>query len=433
MKLTPNISFGCSLSALIFAALSLCGCDLHDAALQQEEISSSLPAKSMHSGTSWVHPVVQYATTVVVPVSLGNQTVDLMPDTGSFDVLVTSSLCKECSSKYKATHSADFHLDSPVQSKTFHFGSGDLEAVHAFDHFEAGPYEVQQMPMWLISKLSPELYDAFDSSEMQGVLGLGLMRSIAAEEMGIHQFSLCLHTFNVNSWWNGGVVHWNGRAESLDWSPQLSTTSDFHWKLDTHSVHLGHVEICGSRCSAIVDSGTSILAVPQQKAFLARQALPHISDDCDLVGLPDLQLSFAHGVVINLPPSTYVMKFQDLHDMQKFSNLADAGLIVWRRPTGSTLCAPVLQVTSSTSWVLGMPLFRAYAVHFDRLTKAISFGKNEGGTCKQDVNTAFMLHPRKRKHIELESAIEMPATAFIASLQRRESHRFAKTIGKSVN
>lgn len=397
--------------------------------MQQSQASDSLPTGVARSTPSWRHPVVQYATTAIVPVSLGNQTVDLMPDTGSFDVLVASVLCEQCGSiTYEATKSPSFHLQSPVKSKTFHFGSGTLEALRAFDHFEAGPYNVKQMPMWLINKLSPELYDAFDSSEMQGVLGLGLSRSVAAQEMGIHQFSLCLHTFNINSWWNGGVMHWNGREESLDWSSPLPTNGDFHWQLRTQGIHLGQTKVCGAECSAIVDSGTSILAVPRQVALRLQQTLPHISNDCDLVGLPDLQVHFAHGASLNLPPSAYVMKFNDMDDLNKFSALADAGLIIWRRPTGRTLCAPVLQVTSSTSWILGMPLFRAYAVHFDRHAKTISFAKNEGGTCQQDSTTSFMRHPRKSRHVELDSAMEIPAAAFIASLQRRESHRLAQAL-----
>lgn len=429
MKLASKISFGCSLVVLVLAALCLCGCEVHDdwSSLNGSEVSRSISTKSMRSTKSWTHPIVQYATTAIVPISLGNQTVDLMPDTGSFDMLVSSVLCEQCGgSQYQATQSPDFHLDTPVKSKTFHFGSGDLEAIHAFDRFEAGPFDVKQMPMWLIRKLSPELYDAFDSSEMQGVLGLGLLRSTAAQEMGIHHFSLCLHTFHANSFWNGGVVHWNGREESLDWSQPLSTIGDdFHWQLGLldHGVHLGQAKVCGSKCSLIVDSGTSILAVPHQVASIVEQALPHISEGCDVDGLPDFTLYLAHGVTLTLPPSSYVMKFTDVHDMRKFSALADAGLIIWRRPTGRTLCAPVLQVTNSKSWVLGMPLFRAYAVHFDRLAKTISFGRNEGGTCKQDSSTALMLEPQKRKHTELEGPLEMSATAFIASLHRRQSHR----------
>lgn len=356
---------------------------------------------------------------------------DLMTDTGSFDLLVTSILCEECGeTDYKASQSPDFRLESPVKSKTFHFGSGDLEAMRAFDRFQAGPFDVKQMPMWLISKLSTELYDAFRSSEMQGVLGLGLLRSTAAQEMGINQFSLCLHRFSAKSWWNGGVLHWNSRDESLDWSSPIATTSDFHWRLKAQSISLGTTNVCKSEsdCSAIVDSGTSILAVPRQTASLLQQALPVIPDDCDIGLLPDLELSLAHGVLLKLPPSAYVMKFKDTHDMGKFSDLADAGLIIWRKPTWNTLCAPVLQVTSNPSWVLGMPLFRAYAVLLDRRAETVSFARNEDGFCKQDSRSAFLLYRRKSKHMELDSAVEVPAKAFIASLQRREPHRYAQAL-----
>jgi len=130
------------------------------------------------------HSILQYATSMAIETFLGNQSLRLMPDTGSFDVLVSSVLCTKCKSKkYRVTESPDFSLESPTKEHTFHFGSGDVEAVQAYDRFDAGPFTVAKMPLWLISSISPSLYEAFGSTEFDGLLGLGLSRSSAAEQM----------------------------------------------------------------------------------------------------------------------------------------------------------------------------------------------------------------------------------------------------------
>lgn len=366
------------------------------------------------------HPILQYATSVVIQASLGNQTLALMPDTGSFDVLISSVLCEKCRSKrYRATESKTFKFESPMKTNTFHFGTGDVTALQAYDDFTAGPFFVPQMPVWLISGITPGLYAAFGTPEFDGLLGLGLSRSSAAEEMGIRSFSVCLQTF-VSSWFSGGFLHWNGRDEhNFQWSTPMRSVDDFHWQLEPRQIKLGTHQVCNGPCSAVLDSGTSILAAPSSSALHLKRSLPEVPSNCSLEGLPSLVMQLTDGRELILSPASYVMKLQGNYDV--FDSLASSGKIVWRRPaanssnsTRSRTCVPMFQITSSGHWILGMPFIREYAVHFDRDAKTMSFATNKGGMCGS--GSSFSA---KKPNGNPSGIVEVDSTDLFQALKRR--------------
>eukprot|EP00746_Dinoflagellata_sp_MGD_P020458 gnl/MRDRNA2_/MRDRNA2_147703_c0_seq1.p1 gnl/MRDRNA2_/MRDRNA2_147703_c0~~gnl/MRDRNA2_/MRDRNA2_147703_c0_seq1.p1 ORF type:complete len:404 (-),score=47.44 gnl/MRDRNA2_/MRDRNA2_147703_c0_seq1:44-1255(-) len=389
--------------------------------LAHRRVSLSLVRNSSQSGyEAYQHPILQYATSVVVQASLGNQTLGLMPDTGSFDVLISSVLCEKCSSKkYRTTESKNFRISSPLQKSTFHFGPGDVTALRAYDSFVAGPFEVAKMPLWLISGISPGLYEAFATPEFDGLLGLGLSRSSAAEEMGVQSYSFCLQTF-VSSWFSSGFLHWNGRDNlNFLWSEPIQSTDDFHWQLAPREVTLGTEDFCNGRCSAVLDSGTSILAAPSSVAVRLERSLPEVPANCSLEGLPSLTMQLTGGRKIIFPPSAYVMKLHG--NYREFDSLALDGSIVWRRPktnsTSSEACAPIFQITRSGHWILGLPFFRQYAVHFDRREKAMSFATNTGGTCGS--GSSLSVHKHQGAHSAL-GVVAVDAADLSKALKRRE-------------
>jgi hypothetical protein len=360
---------------------------------------------------------------LVVQASLGNQTLGLMPDTGSFDVLISSVLCEKCrSKKYRATESKAFHFSSPLKKSTFHFGPGDVTALRAYDSFAAGPFEVAKMPLWLISGISPGLYEAFATPEFDGLLGLGLSYSTAAEEMSVKSYSLCLQTF-VSSWFSSGFLHWNGRDDhNFRWSDPIHSTDDFHWQLDLREVTFSNqsLSLCSGQCTAVLDSGTSIIAAPSSSAFSLEMSLPEVPANCSLDGLPTLVLQLTGGRELMLPPSAYVVKLGGNHEA--FESLAQNGTIVWRRPktngtnaTSSKACAPMFQITRSGHWILGLPFFRQYAVDFDRREKSMSFATNTGGTCGP--STSLAVHRHKSNPY---GVVEVDATDLSKALKRRQ-------------
>lgn len=363
------------------------------------------------------HPILQYATSVVVQASLGQQTLGLIPDTGSFDVLVSSVLCEKCKSKkYRVTESSSFKLASPMKQTTFHFGPGDVTALQAYDRFEAGPFTISKMPVWLISQISPSLYPSFQSTEFDGLMGLGLSRSAVAEEMGVKSYTLCLQTF-VSSWWSSGFLHWNGRDDhSFQWGPSIRSWDTFHWQVRASQIEFGDTWIC-SGCTAVLDSGTSILAVPTYEALRLEKNLPEVPANCSLEGLPSLKMQLTGGQSLTLPPAAYVMKLHG--DTEVFDGLEKDGAIVWRRPksntTGSQQCAPMFQITKSGHWILGMPFFREYAAHFDRRKKSMSFAKNKGGKCGP--GSSFSAHHAPQAYAS--GVVEVESSDLAKALERR--------------
>lgn len=365
---------------------------------------------------AYQHPIIQYATSMVIQTSLGNQTLRLVPDTGSFDLLISSVLCEKCKSKkYRATESKSFHIATPLKQNTFHFGTGDLTALRAYDSFAAGPFEVAKMPLWLISSISPGLEAAFATPEFDGLLGLGLSRSSAAEEMGVRSYTFCLQTF-VSSWFSGGFLHWNGRDDhNFQWSEAIHSMDSFHWQLEPREVKLGTHELCNGRCSAVLDSGTSILAAPNSAALRLERSLPEVPGNCSLEGLPSLTMRLSGGRDVVFPPSAYVMKLDGNYTV--FDSLALDGAIVWRRPQdgSSRPCAPMFQITRSGHWILGLPFFRQYAVHFDRREKAMRFATNKGGTCGPGSSFSARKHAANP-----QGAVEVDSTQLFQALKRRE-------------
>lgn len=358
------------------------------------------------------HSILQYATSMAIETFLGNQSVRLMPDTGSFDVLVSSVLCTKCKSKkYRVTESSDFSLEVPTKEHTFHFGSGDVQAVQAYDRFDAGPFTVPKMPLWLISSISPSLYEAFGSTEFDGLLGLGLDRSSAAEQMRVTSFSLCLQPF-VSSWFSGGTLRWNGRDEhSFEWSPSVTSMDSFHWQVQAEGVKLGTSHVGAG--SIVFDTGTSILAAPKDSAYHLEKALPEVPANCSLEGIPSLTMKLTDGQLLTLSPSAYVIKLGGNTDV--FDTMAKEGTIVWRKPkTDESKCAPMFQITQSGHWILGMPFFREYAVHFDRIQMSMSFAKNKGGTCGP--GSSFALRKPDVNHV---GVVEVDSSVLAKALERR--------------
>lgn len=367
-------------------------------------------ARNATSAAQWRQPVVQRAVSAVVALELGGQSVDLLLDTGSFDLLLASALCESCGGHvFRTGRSKSFRFGRPLEKRTFHFGSGDIAAVKGYDNLTVGPYNAVQLPFWLISsELSKEVRSVWPAHEFDGVLGLGLKRSTVPERLGVNSFSLCLTQGGTTESWgasgsalSGGFLHWNGRDESLPWGesqPVAQSVRDswMHWELRAPYINLGHERLCGRECRVALDAGTGLLAVPADSAQRLAAALPEIPPNCSLSGLPHLRMDLPRGGAVELPPSAYVTRLGSA-ERDTFAELARRGRIVWREsrnassaslintssvspPTGG--CAALFMVSAGPRWILGLPLFREYSVHFDRLQRRVSLAENHGGRCE---------------------------------------------------
>jgi len=133
---------------------------------------------------------------------------------------------------------------------------------------------------------------------------------------------------------------------------------------------------CGDTpCSAIIDSGTSLIAAPGAALVQLSAQIPAINEDCsNLHDLPNLRF-IIDGTEFVLPPQAYVMRVTG-------ATLAanDIWDVLFFKPKIRKLdmCMPAFMQMDMMSkagpiWILGMPFFRYYHTTFDRTNEQMHF------------------------------------------------------------
>mmetsp|Transcript_77109 Transcript_77109/g.239588 ORF Transcript_77109/g.239588 Transcript_77109/m.239588 type:complete len:174 (-) Transcript_77109:77-598(-) len=112
----------------------------------------------------------------------------------------------------------------------------------------------------------------------------------------------------------------------------------------------------------MLDSGTSLLAVPPAVLDSVNEAMKDLRDDCsNLQVLPSLAFELG-GARFSLPPEAYVAEI--VGDVPTYLHLPA------RRARREQQCQVMLMKTQSSSsagpmWILGAPFFRKYYTTFD--------------------------------------------------------------------
>jgi len=163
-----------------------------------------------------------------------------------------------------------------------------------------------------------------------------------------------------------------------------------HWATPLANVTFGHPSLglgaipCGTRgCSAIIDSGTSLIAAPGFALMQLSEMIPPIAEDCsNLHELPTLHFVI-DGKSMELPPEAYVMKITGATvDADSVWDL----LFFKPKIRKVNICMPAFMQIDMMSkdgavWILGMPFFRYYHTTFDRKNQAMHFAE-AGPTCE---------------------------------------------------
>lgn len=347
---------------------------------------------------------------------LGDQAIRGIIDTGSFEIVVfgkhcTSTDCqlaREFSKFYDNEKSSSYKGSSLKQMISY--GSGDVSTQLGYDTIELGPHAVKNVYFWEVLKAKvPILHDA----EFQAIIGVGppltqdvfaarragqaiqlekelpkermtkdLMDTIASakeianesknmktilEQFDTTLFSVCLQPKSGAE----GYFIWNDHnpaafPEVFDkmtvtdpdtWSPSLKGVMLKGGKTSSED-KLGCNEV---QCTALLDSGTSLLAAPSDVVNLLMAALNQIPDVCeDIHQLPDLVFELG-GKTHTLPPSSYVGEFYG-----EFSAKLAPYVPHWQsttsqfRQTGPRCQLLVMSSPEPHMWILGMPFFREY-------------------------------------------------------------------------
>jgi len=333
---------------------------------------------------------VQYSAAL----SLGEQTLPVIYDTGSFEIIVLSTLCRTChqDSIYNSSKSSSFMAADGVIAEHL-FGSGPVvsekgyETVRLGDH--SSPYIAEHAPFWQVVRHEIAVWNSH--SHFSGIVGLGHPSDVPQgfsagsteadsmlTAMHIKSFAFCLERgHSAPGWFSVGPA-----AEAL---PQvhssfqtLEVVGQVHWGVrmtDFQIPGLDMVNPCIPSCGAIVDSGTSLISVPPSATGIIMALSQRIRRDCsNLRALPVLRMKL-DGKMIELPPGAYVMRTQ--RRVNKNSS------ILRRLFTGSAHdyvneCSAAFMTLDKGSqfgpvWILGMPFLRHYYTVFNRASKKMHF------------------------------------------------------------
>jgi len=385
--------------------------------------------------------------------TVGKQTVVGIMDTGSFELVVFSTECPTCgtAAKYNPKSSSSHNTGTLMTVQSY--GSGDTYSWEAADEVQIGPFPKKKQTFWevvdarmpilktanfeAIIGLGPPETPAADSwAEVQTALN-GIQKFYtearhppadvaqnvkdaidAAVEMSasptmldnfeIRTFSLCMG----NKPGSDGYIVWEDASAFA--YPERFTTIEVMGK-HTWSVALSNVRLTkpgtftdskidcfdGKPCTALVDSGTSLLAVPKGIVEKIQDIVANMGADCDLSRLPSLMFELG-GNMLSLPPDAYIVETSgsvpsDMQSLVRMRDVSGGG----NRQTGEK-CKVLLMESYMDSkqgplWIFGMPFFRKYYTSFHvgtGSTKRALYVAEADGDCEPGVAGASLARSR---------------------------------------
>ena len=399
---------------------------------------------------------------VLAEVQVGTpwQTMKVVPDTGSYSMVLASTLCTSdgaCNmhTLFNVSRSSSFQADelgrdwekkfnrgASFQEYTLTYGQGKVAGLMGRDRigvplhpwsgqpedevaFESGRVSMLEMTHETLRGWSEASYD--------GIMGMGKNSNTDTNtksflsEANITSFDLCLGEFDETATGKGGRLELNGRISSGEYR-KLDSIGEHAWGIKLNSIGIGDVEevsypkgslmstsggglfnrnqapmrLCADepsgQCAAIVDSGTTLLAVPSTMLQMLEQT---IEAECSSVrclqrlaeqetcngdvfdALPDINLKLA-GKNVKLEPSSYMGEFAvELLEgnVTSLSPLLNTSAPFHMKAYDvGVRCIPMLMdMEVSTDYgpmvIMGMPFLRQYATEFNREDGSLSIAE----------------------------------------------------------
>jgi len=398
---------------------------------------------------------VQYAGFIEV----GNQIFSGVFDTGSFDLVVFSAVCQTCglAGRYNPALSKSYTQGDLTSSQGY--GSGTVTTQAAWDMVSVGPYAPRNQSFWeVVDANMPVLA----KSQFQCIIGLGppetptvdaelrlakiresisshlamgmpppsdllkseenmravmmamQKKSMMVETFGTTMFSVCIGK-QPNS---NGYLIWGDTAPLVkpEYFFRVKVVGNHTWSVlldeptlvydptvkdrqfDRDKKFEGKVIGCEKGCGALLDSGTSLLALPGNVVTeLAMLTLAPGFNCSNMWELPSIKIKLG-GQEIILPPDTYISEVQNenvlpsylqrfvrLRHLQELGPARDLGSQELGNYRGFDELGPrrdsnsqrpggrcdlmVIESRASTAhgplWILGVPFFRQYYATFE--------------------------------------------------------------------
>jgi len=316
---------------------------------------------------------------------IGGQNISGIFDTGSFELLVRSTRCDGCAHPtpaYDHLKSASYVENGTLTQHVF--GSGPCRSVLGYETVSVGPLKAQNQAFW---EITSHRISVLDTAKFAAIVGIGPNFAYGNTEKtllmsyGVDEFSVCLQKPRGSP----GYLTW-GPTEGLKpnqfatvkvhgkhhWGTRLT---DVTFKRDLKGKKGASLPCGGKGCTAIIDSGTSLIAAPGIALMQLSEMIPPVKEDCsNLHELPTLYFTL-DGTELALPPQAYVMRITGA--IMEANDIWD---ILFFKPKLRRLdmCMPAFMQMDMMSkqgpvWILGMPFFRYYHTTFDRIHEQMHF------------------------------------------------------------
>jgi len=407
-------------------------------------------------------------------------------DTGSFELVLFAKKCKGCSntSKYFDYSNATSDYKETDLSATQSYGSGETHSTAVYANVKMtdsnNQVKVKKQVFWLANEVDMD----FDvSGDFSGVFGLGppaSALSFAVSDLSYVQDAIAsmegtdtqsagdlvdtleqvvalenetypwlynadCKTFSVcimpGFGQNGALILNDVVSSSQNWIP---TNGEF-WQVPISAVSIGSASFSSdSKCSAIIDSGTSLIGVPSDFMDTVSALIEELVNEkgCDdLSGWPTFAFSVGHHKM-SLHPSSYVATY-DMSSAEepKSDNLVashlDAVKLLMphlerfraihdkKRDSASNhaVCAPALFAMDSTDgdsdgclFLFGIPLFREYYTSFqadkDGQAESMMFSKADKNCVLNGNSSDFQVLHKPRSPLVVDpKKIRFPTRA----------------------
>ncbi|NWU43191.1 PEPA protein, partial [Hylia prasina] len=289
-------------------------------------------------------------------------------DTGSSNLWVPSVFCSSPACR-------NHNRFNPAESSTFlstndtlfiAYGTGSMTGVLGYDTVNVAGINVRNQ---IFGLAETEPGDFFYYTPFDGILGLAFPSIASSGATPVfdnmmmenlvdrHLFSVYLsRDSRGGSFVLFGAIDPYYTTKGISWIPLSAET---YWQITMESVSINGAPVaCSSGCQAIVDTGTTLLAVPVRAFRILMRHLGASSSgeiSCEAVSkLPSL-IFHIHGKEFPVPPRAYVLRS---------NGYCTLGLQGMDTPT-----------EDGELWILGDVFIREYYVIFDRANNKVGLSQ----------------------------------------------------------
>jgi hypothetical protein len=365
---------------------------------------------------------------------LAGTEVRVIPDTGSFSFLITSTRCEGCPQQafdHEAAPNGDY--TSADETDSVSFGSGVVQIQLSHMDVELADLEGDEVAVWEITHSDASMTSVWEKASFQGIFGLGWKdedrgQTTVLESLGITQFAFCM-----GDWRQDGVLH---LGTILPDHPKVfaPVIGENHWGVALSDItsNRGGVQIdplcAGSPCGALIDSGTTQLLLPPEHVSAVRLMIGPIHPHCDNWDeLPDLVFKLG-GNEVQLTKDAYAKRV-DLGGIPRVipgEHVYDN--VTYEKTETKSFCwisigSAVMKSDHGPTWILGMPFFREHAVSFDRGTKEVGFGKTCGPPPEPQVKTMQERLCEDGKLVDSNGNVITDCAAFVSHALLRSAEK----------